>query len=104
VKYENRNTLAYVLLIIIPFTQGVSGVLMRVMKKLHTVVVSFYVNFGLMIFSAFLILVLPRPANALDGMYVSFRFFEDLDVLSWCLLVATSVGSVLGQTTKFAAF
>ena len=90
----------YVALLCIPVCGGACDVAMRKMRKLHEIIVSFYVNLGLLITSVVLIIVMPTN----EDEYVGFTFFGDLTLLAWALIIGMGTCNTLSMTIKFAAF
>ena len=72
---------------------------MRKMKKFHEAVVSWYLNWVLLISSMTMILVLHPPPHTYQG----FQIFLNFDWISWILMIVIGVLAVSSQTARFKA-
>ena len=101
---KDPTPFGYCALVIIPVSAAAGAIAIRKMRTLHEVVASFYMNVGIFCVSVVLIAVLPVNEDAEEGKYVKFKFFTDLDFVSWLLVIGQAVSNVLSATMRFSAF
>jgi drug/metabolite transporter (DMT)-like permease len=99
--FSEPTTFGYACLIFIPICVGAGDIAMRKMRKLHEIVVSFYLNFALTILSAFFIAFFPPNVHAAEGEFENFAFFKDLNGMTWFLIFLMGTINVFAQMAKF---
>lgn len=85
--------LIYGLLALSPLLSSGGIIAMRKMKKFHEAVVSWYLNWLLLLTSLTMIFVLKE----------GFQIFFNFDYISWLLMVGIGVLAVTSQTARFKA-
>jgi uncharacterized membrane protein YbhN (UPF0104 family) len=83
----------YILLLINPFLSAGGTVAMRKMKKSNESIVSWYLQWSLLISSAIVMLAAG----------LSFRVFADFDWFSWVLAFLGGATTVYSETFRFKA-
>ena len=83
----------YILLLLNPFLSAGGTIAMRKMKKFHDSVVSWYLQWAVLICCAI--------AMVSEGL--SFSIYKEFDWQSWLLSVATAATSVYSETMRFKA-
>ena len=91
--------ICYFLLALSPLLSSGGVIAMRKMKKFHEAVVSWYLNWMLLISSMTMILVFHPPPHTYQG----FQIFLNFDWISWILMIVIGVLAVSSQTARFKA-